>query len=173
MATVSGGDKISQVLAALGDRLGKATEVRVGFLEGATYPDGTSVATVAALNNFGAPGAGIPPRPFFSNMIADKSPQWGEQFAAVLAATDNEADKALELMGEGMAAQLREAIVQTTGPANSPVTDLLKQRFPMGGQTFADVQDARRDVADGETAPAGKPLVWTGNLLASVDKEVR
>ena len=91
----------------------------------------------------------------------------------MLAATDNEADKALELRGEGMAGQLREAIVQTTGPANSPVTDLLKQRFPMGGQTFGDVQEARRDVAAGETAPAGKPLVWTGNLLASVDKEVR
>lgn len=173
MAEVTGGERSIAAIKALVDKLGKASEVRVGFLENATYPDGTPVAMVAALNNFGAPGAGIPPRPFFSNMIADKSPGWGEQFAAVLAASDNDADKALDLMGEGMAGQLREAIVHTNGPANSPVTDLLKQRFPMGGQTFADVQQARRDVAAGETAPAGKPLVWTGNLLASVDKEVR
>lgn len=173
MAEVSGGERTIAAIKAFVDKLGKADEVRVGFLEGATYPDGTPVATIAALNNFGAPGAGIPPRPFFSNMIADKAPGWGAQFAGVLKACDNEADAALELMGEGMAGQLREAIVQTTGPANSPVTDLLKQRFPMGGQTFADVQEARRDVAAGETAPAGKPLVWTGLLLGSVDKEVR
>lgn len=173
MAEVTGGERSIAAIKALVDKLGKASEVRVGFLENATYPDGTPVAMVAALNNFGAPGVGIPPRPFFSNMIADKSPGWGKQFAAVLAAADNDADKALELMGEGMAGQLREAIIAGAGPANSPVTDLLKQRFPMGGQTFADVQQARRDVAAGETAPAGKPLVWTGNLLASVDKEVR
>ena len=173
MAEVSGGDNTIATLRDLANRLGKATEVRVGFLENATYPDGTPVATIAALNNFGAPGAGIPPRPFFSNMIAQESQTWGEKFAVVLKAADSDAAKALDLMGEGMAGQLREAIVQTTGPANSPVTDLLKQRFPMGGQTFDDVQEARRDVAAGETAPAGKPLVWTGNLLASVDKEVR
>ena len=173
MATVSGGDKISQVLGALGDRLGKATEVRVGFLEGATYPDGTPVAMVATLNNYGAPDAGIPARPFFSNMVADSSPGWSDQFAAVLEASDNDTSKALALMGEGMAGQLREAIVDGAGPANSPVTDLLKQRFPMGGQTFGDVMQARHDVAAGESAPAGKVLVWTGHMLSSVDKEVR
>lgn len=173
MATVSGGDKIAQVLSALGDRLGKATEVRVGLLEGATYPDGTPVALVAALNNFGAPEAGIPARPFFTNMVADKSPNWSDQFAAVLEASDNDTGKALALMGEGMAGQLREAVVDGAGPANSPVTDLLKQRFPMGGQDFGDVMQARHDVANGETAPAGKRLVWTGHMLNSIDKEVR
>lgn len=174
MAEVIGGHKTAHVLQELADKLGKATEVRVGFLEGATYPDGTPVAMVAALNNFGAPEAGIPARPFFTNMVADKSPEWGDQFAEVLKACDNDVAKALELMGEGMSGQLREAVVDGAGPANSPVTDLLKQRFPMrDGMTFADVMQARHDVAGGETAPAGKPLVWTGHLLGSIDKEVR
>lgn len=173
MATVTGGDKAAAAIRALAEKLGKATEVRVGFLEGATYPDGTPVAMVAAINNFGAPEAGIPARPFFSNMLRDKSPEWGDRFAAVLEATDNEADAALALMGEGIAGDLREAIVETDSPANSPVTDLLKQRFPNGGQTFGDVLQARRDVAAGEIVPAGKPLVWSGHLLGSVDKEVR
>lgn len=173
MAEVSGGDGLRAKLREMADKIGSARQVRVGFLEGATYPDGTSVATVAALNNYGAPAAGIPPRPFFSNMIADKSGRWGGQFETVLGAADYDASKALELMGEGIAGQLRESIVATSAPANSPVTDLLKQRFPTGdGVTFADVQQARHDVADGATAPAGEPLVWSGHMLASVDKEV-
>jgi hypothetical protein len=173
MASVSGGDKILQVLGQLGDRLGKATEVRVGFLEDATYPDGTPVAMVAALNNFGAPEAGIPARPFFTRMVADKSPGWSDDFGKAMKGAENDTQKALDIMGTHIADQLRDAVADPPGPANSPVTDLLKQRFPMGGQTFGDVQQARRDVAAGQTAPAGKPLVWTGVMASKIDKEVR
>lgn len=174
MAEVTGGEGLEAALRAMADRLSSATEVRVGFLENATYPDGTPVAMVAALNNYGAPAAGIPPRPFFTNMVADKKGEWGNQFMGVLRASEYDADKSLELMGEHMAGQLREAIVDTDSPANSPVTNLLKQRFPTGDDvTFADVQQAREDVAKGVTAPAGKPLTWSGHMLASVDKEVR
>lgn len=173
MAQVTGGDGLADALRQIGDRIGTAKLVKVGFLENATYPDGTPVATVAALNEFGAPEAGIPPRPFFSGMIAKESPDWGDIFGNLLKATDFDTDKALALMGEGMAGQLREAITDFNGVANSPVTNLLKQRFPMrDGMTFEDVLQARRDVAAGETAPAGKPLVWTGHLLSSVDSEV-
>lgn len=52
MSGTSGGDKLVSVLAHIGDRLG-AAHTRVGFLEGATYPDGTPVATVAMGNEFG------------------------------------------------------------------------------------------------------------------------
>lgn len=173
VASVSGGEGLAAKLRDLRGKIGKAHEVRVGFLEGATYPNGTPVATVAALNNFGAPAAGIPPRPFFSNMVRDQSPEWGDRFAAVLAQADYDAQTALELMGEGIAGQLREAVIDLVGPPNSPVTNLLKQRFPTGdGVTFSDVMQARADVAAGITAPAGKPLVWSGHLLNSVDKEV-
>ncbi|WP_371432429.1 hypothetical protein [Novosphingobium sp.] len=173
MAEIIGGGKFEQVLSALGARLGKKTQVNVGFLEGATYPDGTSVATVAAINNFGAPEAGIPARPFFSDMIQQHKGEWSDTFASVLKSCDYDTDQALELMGTGMMGQLSDAIINTQSPPNSEVTNLLKQRFPTGdGVTFADVQQARRDVAAGATAPAGKPLSWSGNLLHSVDKEV-
>lgn len=174
MATVSGGDKVAEVLRSLGDRLNKATEVRVGWLEGVDYPDGTPVAAVAALNNFGAPAAGIPPRPFFTNMVAEKSPEWAGQFATALKASDNDTSRALNGMGETIVSQLLEAIIADPGPPNSPVTDLLKQRFPMReGMTFADVLKARRDVAKGKTSPAGKPLVWSGFMMRTIGKEVR
>lgn len=42
----------------------------------------------------------------------------------------------------------------------------------MGGQTFDDVLKARYDISKGATAPAGKPLVQSGNMLNSVDYKV-
>lgn len=173
MAQVTGGERLAEALKQIRDKVRKGAEVRVGFLENATYPDGTKVATVAAINNFGAPEAGIPARPFFSEMVARNSPDWGEKFADVLVAADYDAEAALGLMGDGMAGQLRQSIVETDSPANSPVTNLLKQRFPTGdGMEFSDVLQARADIAAGETAPAGKPLSWSGHMLASVDREV-
>lgn len=173
MATVTGGEKLAEALKQIRDKIRSGSEVRVGFLENATYPDGTKVATVAAINNFGAPEAGIPARPFFSQMIAKESPEWGNKFADVLVATNYDAETSLAMMGDGIAGQLRQSIVETDSPPNSPVTNLLKQRFPTrDGMEFEDVLQARRDVAAGATAGAGKPLSWSGHMLASVDREV-
>lgn len=48
---ILGGDKLKAALEKL--MASRAAHVRVGVLEGATYPDGTSVATIAAQNEFG------------------------------------------------------------------------------------------------------------------------
>lgn len=174
MAEIKGGDKLERALAEIAKRLGnKPTTVSVGFLAGATEANGTPVATIAAIQNYGAPSRGIPPRPFFTNMVATKSGEWADGLAQALVSTDNDAPAALALMGEGISGQLREAIIATSSPPNSPVTNLLKQRFPTGGQTFDDVLKARRDVAAGATAPAGKPLVQSGGMLGAVDYEVK
>ncbi len=175
MAKVTGTGAMSAKLRQISDGLHRAKEVRMGFLENATYADGTSVATVAAINNFGAPEAGIPARPFFSDMIERHKGNWGDAFGELIKSVNYDAAKALALMGEGMAGQLREQIVETNSPANSPVTNLLKQRFPhRDGMTFADVVQAWQDIHGDvvEYAEPGKPLVWSGHMLNSVDKEV-
>lgn len=171
--SLSGGDKLEQKLAEIAAKVSKGGTLRVGFLEGATYPDGTSVATVAAINNFGAPAAGIPARPFFTNWIADKSDAWGKQLARLLIDEKFDVEKALNLMGMGMSGQLRQAIINTNDPPNSPVTALLKQRFPLGDYEPSDVWQAFKDAAAGMgDGLESKPLVWSGNLLNSVDYEV-
>ena len=169
---VRGGAKFDTAISALGAKLGSARKVKVGFLAGATYPDGTPVAMIAAVQNFGAPSRGIPPRPFFTNMIKEHGGEWGKDTAELLDRTGGDAKETLTLMGEHIEGQLRQSIVDTNTPPDSPVTDLLKQRFPMGGQTFADVLQARADVKAGVTAPVSKPLVQSGHLLGSVDSEV-
>jgi hypothetical protein len=174
MVTVSAPGATQEALREMARRVRQVGTLRVGFLEGSTYEDAnsTSVPTIAAIQNFGAPSRGIPPRPFFSNMVAEKSPMWPDKLGKILESNGNDFDGAMELMGQGIQGQLQDAIVDGTYAANSPVTNLLKDRFPMGGQTFQDVLDARRDVAAGESAPAAKPLIHTGTMRNSVDYEV-
>lgn len=177
MASISGGDKLEARLKALAEKVSNPGTLRVGFLEGATYPDGTPVAMVAAIENFGAPARGIPPRPFFSNFVRRYRNAWGDQLSSLLKANDMDAKRALEQMGQGMAGQLRQAIVDTWAPPLSPITLMLrkmKSEDPDLEVTGATVGEAAKRVAAGESysGVSTKPLVESGHMLASVDSEV-
>lgn len=50
---MSGGERLQRYLDGIVQRSSSAKTVSVGFLEGATYPDGRSVAANAALQEFG------------------------------------------------------------------------------------------------------------------------
>lgn len=122
MTVFSGGEALEKKLAELADRLGESKTLRVGFLEGATYPDGKSVAMIAAGNEFGDPAANRPPRPFFRNMIADKSPQWGDDIGKIAVATNYDTSTLLPLMGERIKDQLQGSIREFYDPPLSPYT---------------------------------------------------
>lgn len=172
-----GGDKLIKALERIKKDAGSAKSVKVGFMEGATYPDGTPVAYVAAIQNYGAPARSIPPRPFFSNMVKSKSPKWGEKLGNLLVQTDYDGRKSLELMGEGISGQLRESITATNEPPLSPVTLMLKkmksedQSLQVSGKV---VGEAAAKVAAGEdySGQSTKPLVDTGHMQNSVQYEV-
>ena len=169
MVAVSGGVRMAGKLDAIKKRLRSARVVRAGFTEQAKYPDGTPVAVAAASTNFGAPAKGVPPRPFFSDTVREKRPVWGPKLGELLKKSGLDASVALELMGGVMAGDIAQQIVEGNYLANSEVTNLLKQRFPTrDGMTFADVIQAWEDVEKGESAPAGKPLVWSGIMLQSL-----
>lgn len=175
--TIKGGAKLKAALKEIEKKASKGGTLRVGFLEGATYPNGQPVAMVAAIQNFGAPGASIPPRPFFSNMVKEKSPGWGGSLERILPSVGYDGARALALMGEGISAQLRESIIATNEPALSPITLMLRKMYGNNPQdiTGRSVGEAARRVADGEQGATGtqaKPLVWTGHLLNSVGYEV-
>lgn len=146
MAELKGGDLISAYLEKAVAKLGGSEAVRIGFFEGATYEDGTPVATVAAVQNFGSAASGIPPRPFFSRMIEAKRDGWGKSMGCILVNQDYDTTKTLELMGKGVEGQLRQSIVDTVDP-------------PLSEKTIA-----RKGFA--------KPLVDTGQMLNSIDSEV-
>ncbi|HCR5812727.1 TPA: hypothetical protein OO304_003822 [Shigella flexneri] len=50
---VTGGKQFRQKLKQVAANLSLGKKLKVGFLEGATYPDGTSVAYIAAVQEFG------------------------------------------------------------------------------------------------------------------------
>lgn len=122
MAAISGGGKLVAALQAISRNANKPAVLEVGFLEGATYPDGTSVPLIAALNEFGVPSKGQPPRPFFRNMIAAKSPEWPKAVGNLLVANSYDAEKTLGQVGAAIAGQLKQSIVDTNSPPLAPAT---------------------------------------------------
>jgi hypothetical protein len=172
---IRGGNQLERVLARTVTKLTSANTVRVGFLEGATYPARSrsadkllkgldklnrvgpfqkgqrpsalrryrasvklkaptfvgpiapaivlSVATVAYWNNFG--NARIPARAFFSNMIAEKSPNWGSDLTKVLLAANYDSKIALGRMGVLINDQLVKSIVDWPAD-NAPLTVAIK-----------------------------------------------
>jgi len=119
---VTGGDKLTAKLAAIAKRLGGNPVVHVGFLEGSRYSDGTSLPMVAAINEFGAPSRGQPPRPFMRNTVAKHKAEWPKAAAALLKANDYDIAKTLALVGEGIKGQMQQEITDFKDPPNAPST---------------------------------------------------
>ncbi|MCJ2126664.1 hypothetical protein [Methylobacterium sp. J-077] len=147
MASVKGGEKLEAILKGMAAKLSTGSAVRVGFLEGSTYPDGTSTPMVAAIQEFGSPAQKIPPRPFMRNTIADNGPGWPKALAKILEATNYDAKRSLDLFGHAVADQLQASIITFSTPANAPST-IARKGF-----------DA--------------PLRDSGHLLNSVEVEVK
>lgn len=178
-ASVSGGDKMKAALAKLAVQVGTMPHVRVGFLEKARYPNGTSVAMVAAIQEFGAPSVGIPPRPFFRPMIAAHKSEWGPNIAKYMKATGNDVEKSLRGVGMVIAGDLAQAIVDVTAPPLGPVTLMLRKMKKLNpslrdNMSYSVVMEARARVAAGKSyaGVSTKPLIDTGFLLGSIGVEV-
>jgi hypothetical protein len=161
MAELRGGQAFESSLVSMSARLSNAKEVRIGFLQESTYPDGKPVAMIAAIQEFGAPSVGIPPRPFFRNMISKKQGEWPAAIGNLLKANNYDALRTLQLTGEAVAGQLRQSIVDTNDP---PLAASTLRKRGVGGMVY--------NAKDASTFGA-KPLVRTGHLLQSVDYEVK
>ena len=108
-----------KALESIARRMGGG-EVSVGFLEGATYPDGTPVAAVAYWNEFG--NSEQPARPFFRQMIAKESQSWPKKMAKLAKVTDYDGDKVLGLMGEDIQGAIKQSINDLQSPPLAPST---------------------------------------------------
>jgi len=118
--------------------------VEVGFIDGATYPDGTPVASVAFWQEFGT--STIPARPYFRRMIAAESPTWGPKMAKLAKATNYDGQQVLGIMGEDIKGGLQQSINDLTDPPLAPSTIKAKG--------------------------FDKPLIDTGHMLNSITTKV-
>jgi len=149
---VRGGDKLKRKLREISERL-RENPLRVGFLKGATYPDGTSVPMVAYMNEYGRIVRSDEgdyyqlPRPFFRIMVAKNKKDWPEDLKKLILRSDYDSDRCLNLMGFRIKGQLQESITALVSP-------------PLAESTIA-----RKGFS--------KPLIDTSHMLNSVDFEVQ
>jgi len=122
---------------------------QVGLPSGINYEDGTPVAQVAAIQEFGAPAKKIPPRPFIRPTVAEQKEQWTKIIAkSIPKVVENKmtAFDVLDLVGRVAAADIQTKISSIYSPPLSPIT--IKRKG------------------------SSKPLIETGLMLASVSNAV-
>jgi len=173
LVTLEGGNKLDGALLAILKKL-DVGELSVGFMEGATYPDGTPVAAVAFWNEFGHGGTfPSPPRPFFRPMVANEAPTWAGKLGRLIKSTGGDGKKAMGMLGEDIGAALQQSIIAVKSPALSPTTLMLRKKFGNDPSKIkaSDVLQAQHDVASGKSGASGtqaKPLIWTGTMMSSI-----
>lgn len=130
----------------------------VGFFDTSHYPDGTPVAYIATIQEFGSPQNGIPPRSFMRSTIQEQREAWQQTLAQgakrVLSGRMTTLQM-LESFGLSVVGQIKEKIVEITQPALS--TSTIYNRLN------------RKDKPKNTST---KPLVDTGIMLSSVDSKV-
>ena len=147
----SNSESIKKMLAELDKK-----EIRVGFFENSKYPDGTPIAYVAAIQEFGY--GPIPPRPFMRPAEEANKGKWLKGIAAgvrAVIAGQVTLDHALEQVGMVAAGDVRKAIKAVTAP-------------PLAESTVR----ARQSRKKGKKAVSRKPLVDTGQMLQAVNSAV-
>lgn len=142
-------DSIEDFLNNVASQL-DSKQLKVGFIDGATYPDGTPVAMVAATNEYGRPENNQPPRPFFRNAIAEHENEWTDAIARGIRA-GHPVDQVLEVVGAQIQGDVQESIAQLMTP-------------PLAASTIA----ARKSKGNNST----KPLVDTKVMIGDVNYEV-
>ncbi len=143
---LKGTDAVMKAIEDIAAKMGNVS-VSVGFINNATYPDGTPVAAVAYWNEFGVPSRGQPPRPFFRRMIAKESSTWPLKMAKLAKAANYDGKRVMALMGQDLKGALQQSINDFTSPA----------------------------IADSTAHAKGfsKPLIDTSNMINSVSFEVK
>lgn len=145
------------MLAKTIDKVNRSA-LRVGWGENIKYPDGTPVAMIAAVNEFGNPAKKVPPRPFLRPAIAAQGSNWKKQIAGGMKMVFSDkitVTEVFDAVGTLVAADIQKAITQVTSPALKDST--IKARL--------------RGKKVGNMTTATKPLEDTGYMRGSVTHE--
>lgn len=129
---------------------------KAGFFESAKYPDGTPVAYVAAIQEFGYAEGGIPPRSFMRTTANEQGKHWTEAFSkgakAIVRGTFSP-KQVMDAVGQLAAGDIRKKISEIQSP-------------PLEAATVAARR--RRYANKGATGNLTKPLVDTAIMVNSV-----
>jgi hypothetical protein len=116
--------KIARVLSDKA-ALFEGSVVKVGIPAGKTYADGTSIAYIAAIQEYGAPEVNIPPRSFMRLTRAAKARDWAKDMAEGAEAVVQlriTIDGMLDAVGAVAAADIVQTIANGLSPPLKPAT---------------------------------------------------
>ena len=159
-------------LAALGKMEG-----RVGWFDTAKYEDGTSVAQVAEMQEFGTQS--IPARPFMRPTATANKGKWSETAAAVsnqVLKGDMVPQNAMQAITSQAEGDVLKGIVSVTSPPLSPITLGVRKYKQMGreitGKTIGEIAEKIKEGTLDVSGVSTKPLNDTGYMIATLTTHV-
>lgn len=117
----------AKIARALSDRaqLFEGAVAKVGIPAGKTYPDGTSIAYVGVIQEFGAPEQGIPSRSWLRSTRNKKRADWAKNLAegaGAVAQRRISLEGMLDAVGSVAAADVVQTIADRIAPPLKPAT---------------------------------------------------
>ncbi len=144
-------DRLRKVSAALTN-----TELKVGWFESNRYPNGTPVAYIATINEFGSPSRNIPARPFMRPTVIRGRDFWKEFVMQETKKAYNGRQTVsgmFNALGLNVSGEIGRSISEVFEPPLSPVTIRARLRKLENQVTIGNLY---------------KPLVETGLMFTSV-----
>lgn len=140
-------NKITDFLQTLANTLA-TTQLKVGFIDGATYTDGTPVAMIAAINEYGNPPHQQPPRPFFRHAITEHSSSWADTLSRGLRAGMSP-QHMLEQVGAQIQGEVQQSIATLLEPKLSSATlNRRRTRTVLRNQSTKPLVDTKVMIGD-------------------------
>lgn len=148
------------------------TQTRVGWFESAKYPDGTPVAYVATIQEFGYAAGGIPPRPFLRRTTDEQQPAWKSLMGMAvkgMIAGNRTPYQTMELLGLQAAGDVRKTISKITAPPLSILTLMARKDRLEHGK--AQAKERRKAMKFGPQQP---PTAYrmSGGKLGELSKKL-
>ena len=186
--TISGGDKLQEKLREVAGSIADEKSLKVGFLEGATYPDGTSVPYIAAIQEFGGSFKREARTQTVYFRQNQKTGEIGNRFVKKSKSNfSQDVDVGEHTVTIPSRPFFRNAIAQHGPEWGKQMGDLLKANgydtqkalAQMGEVMKGQLQESIRSTNEPPNAKSterkkgfNNPLIHTGHMLNSVDYEV-
>ena len=154
--------------------------VRIGWFSSAKYPNGTPVAYVASIHEFGAPSRGIPARSFMRPTINAKTGDWSQQMRYLAKQIVNGAmttEGALTQLASVAHGDVQTTLARLTDPPLSKLTVYIRKFVKEGGTIhgYGDIVTLRHKMQQEEakgtldlSGVSADPLDFTGYMRASL-----
>jgi hypothetical protein len=175
--------KLEALMKSMGD-----VQTKVGVTSATKYEDGTDVAYVAAIQEFGSPERSIPPRPTFRPVMIRERSNWirtSEQGFKQVAQGKMALVDVMRLLGEVAAGDVRKEYSTIMSPPLTPTTLLLRklkrEGTQIGGKVVGEAHRAvnmvgprpKKDKSADYSGVSTKPLVFDGILIGAITSETK